>query len=124
MTTTIHLVRHGEVHNPDDIYYGRIPGYRLSERGREQAAAAGKFLAKRRLAAIYASPQQRAQETAEKCWVLVRHGRGDLKRNLIIKIKRGGLRRCALRQRQTRSYVEIQDVFAAHEQNLTSLAGI
>jgi broad specificity phosphatase PhoE len=65
MTTTIHLVRHGEVHNPEDIYYGRIPGYRLSERGREQAAAAGKFLANKPLVAIYASPQQRAQETAE-----------------------------------------------------------
>ena len=40
MTTTrtqVHLVRHGEVHNPDRILYGRLPGYRLSELGQEMA---------------------------------------------------------------------------------------
>ncbi|MGO1497115.1 MAG: histidine phosphatase family protein, partial [Agrococcus casei] len=35
--TRLHLVRHGEVHNPDGILYGRIPGYRLSERGERMA---------------------------------------------------------------------------------------
>ena len=62
--TTIHFVRHGEVHNPEGVYYGRIPGYRLSDTGREQAQAAGEYFAKRPLGAVYASPQQRAQETA------------------------------------------------------------
>ena len=32
--TVVHLLRHGEVHNPTGILYGRLPGYRLSERGR------------------------------------------------------------------------------------------
>src|SRR5690606_42013285 len=33
VSTTVHLLRHGEVHNPDGILYGRLPGYRLSDRG-------------------------------------------------------------------------------------------
>ena len=33
--TTVHVMRHGEVHNPDGILYGRLAGYHLSERGRE-----------------------------------------------------------------------------------------
>jgi hypothetical protein len=32
--TVVHLLRHGEVHNPGRILYGRIPGFRLSERRR------------------------------------------------------------------------------------------
>lgn len=27
----IHLVRHGEVYNPDRVLYERLPGFRLSE---------------------------------------------------------------------------------------------
>jgi len=59
-----HLVRHGEVHNPERILYGRLPGYQLSAAGREQAAAVGAYLKDRPLAAIYCSPLERAQETA------------------------------------------------------------
>ena len=29
--TTIHFVRHGEVHNPDHILYERLPGFHLSD---------------------------------------------------------------------------------------------
>jgi broad specificity phosphatase PhoE len=62
--TVIHLVRHGEVHNPDHVLYGRLPGFRLSARGRGQAQAAGEALRGRPLAGLYSSPQPRAQETA------------------------------------------------------------
>ncbi|NWF68012.1 MAG: histidine phosphatase family protein [Chloroflexi bacterium] len=62
--TEIVFVRHGEVHNPHNVYYGRLPNYRLSARGEEQAQAAGKALNGRPLAALFSSPQQRAQETA------------------------------------------------------------
>lgn len=62
--TTIYFVRHGEVHNPDSVLYARLPGFRLSERGREQAQAAGAALRAAPLAALFSSPQQRAQETA------------------------------------------------------------
>jgi broad specificity phosphatase PhoE len=64
--TTVHLVRHGEVHNPDGVLYGRIPGYRLSERGRAMAGRiADHFGAPGAdVVAVVASPLQRAQETA------------------------------------------------------------
>ena len=64
MTTTLYLMRHGEVHNPQAILYGRLPGYRLSEAGIEQARAAGKWLADKAIRAIYCSPMQRARQTA------------------------------------------------------------
>ena len=41
VATTLHLLRHGEVHNPTGVLYGRLPGYHLSERGRAQAQATG-----------------------------------------------------------------------------------
>lgn len=62
--TQISLVRHGLVHNPGQIYYGRLPGFGLAELGREQAAAAGLALAGESVAAVYHSPMQRAAETA------------------------------------------------------------
>jgi len=65
--TRIYLVRHGEVHNPEKVLYGRLPGFRLSERGQKQAALVAEFLGnpKRDIVAIVASPLQRAQETAK-----------------------------------------------------------
>jgi len=66
MVTRIYLVRHGEVYNPDKVLYGRKEGFRLSDRGQEQAKLAAEFLAhpRRDIVAVYASPLQRAQETA------------------------------------------------------------
>jgi broad specificity phosphatase PhoE len=61
----IHLVRHGEVHNPDGILYGRIPGYGLSALGHRMADAAAQSLAGHPVTALYASPLQRAQESAK-----------------------------------------------------------
>jgi broad specificity phosphatase PhoE len=65
-TTTVHLLRHGEVHNPDGVLYGRIEGYRLSDRGLEMAHRVAGHLsdAGRDVVAVVASPLQRAQETA------------------------------------------------------------
>lgn len=63
--TRITLVRHGEVHNPDGIIYGRLPGFNLSTRGRRQAQAAAEALRDQQLDALYASPQPRALQTAE-----------------------------------------------------------
>ncbi|MBC8090848.1 MAG: histidine phosphatase family protein [Pseudonocardia sp.] len=62
--TVVHVLRHGEVHNPDKILYGRLPGFRLSENGRNQASLVAKALADADLGAVVASPMQRAQETA------------------------------------------------------------
>jgi broad specificity phosphatase PhoE len=62
--TRVHVMRHGEVHNPGGILYGRLPGFGLSERGRAQADAVAAALADRDIVAVIASPLQRAQETA------------------------------------------------------------
>lgn len=63
-TTIVHLLRHGEVYNPDGVLYGRLPGYHLSDTGRLMAAAAADFFTERTVAALFASPLERAQETA------------------------------------------------------------
>lgn len=60
----LYVVRHGEVYNPQKVFYGRLPNFGLSETGQAQARAAAQHLANMPLVAIYASPQQRAQETA------------------------------------------------------------
>jgi broad specificity phosphatase PhoE len=63
--TVVHVLRHGEVHNPSKILYGRLPGYKLSELGRQMATTAAKALAERDVTYIVSSPLERAQETAE-----------------------------------------------------------
>ncbi len=62
--TVVHLMRHGEVHNPEGVLYGRLPGYRLSELGLKMAQIVGDHLADRDIALVVASPLTRAQETA------------------------------------------------------------
>ena len=58
-------MRHGEVHNPEGILYGRIAGYHLSELGHRMAAAAADQFAGHPVTKLYASPLQRAQESAQ-----------------------------------------------------------
>lgn len=62
--TSISLVRHGLVANPDNVYYGRLAGFSISDEGREQAKAAAEALAAEDVVALYSSPMQRAQQTA------------------------------------------------------------
>jgi broad specificity phosphatase PhoE len=70
--TRIHVVRHGEVYNPEGILYGRLPGFHLSDKGIQQAQAVAEALADRDVVAVIASPLQRAQETAAP--IAARHG--------------------------------------------------
>lgn len=67
MATTIHLLRHGEVHNPDRILYGRLPGFGLSDRGRDMAERAAAILSggEGDIRAIVSSPLLRTRQTAE-----------------------------------------------------------
>jgi broad specificity phosphatase PhoE len=65
MRTLVHLVRHAEVENPDNTWYGRLDGYVLSERGFRQAKALGEHFAARGLAGVYSSPLTRAIQTSE-----------------------------------------------------------
>ncbi len=91
VSTTVHLMRHGEVFNPDGVLYGRLPGYRLSERGRAMALMVASYLSgqgvegswlsddddgaaalaaaaprghRHDVVAVIASPLERAQQTA------------------------------------------------------------
>lgn len=63
----LHLVRHGEVHNPRRVLYGRLPHYRLSEAGRAMARSAAEYVQglDRPVTMLRCSPLQRAQESAE-----------------------------------------------------------
>ncbi|MDT4923333.1 MAG: hypothetical protein QOG01_1046 [Pseudonocardiales bacterium] len=61
---TVHLLRHGEVHNPDRVLYGRLPGFRLSDLGVRQAQAAADWLARLDIGYLVSSPLERAQQTA------------------------------------------------------------
>jgi broad specificity phosphatase PhoE len=62
--TTVHLLRHGEVFNPDKILYGRLPEFHLSELGQQMAVLAADALADRDVVEVWSSPLERAQETA------------------------------------------------------------
>ncbi|MDP9092924.1 MAG: histidine phosphatase family protein [Actinomycetota bacterium] len=62
--TVVHLLRHGEVYNPERVLYGRLPGFGLSDLGIAQAKLAADFLTKRRIGHLACSPLERARQTA------------------------------------------------------------
>jgi len=61
--TTVHLLRHGEVFNPTGVLYGRLPGYRLSDRGVAMADRLAETLGQRPITHLVSSPLERAQQT-------------------------------------------------------------
>jgi broad specificity phosphatase PhoE len=62
--TIVHLLRHGEVHNPQGILYGRSAGYHLSDRGHQMADRVADRIGDRDITHMVSSPLERAQETA------------------------------------------------------------
>jgi broad specificity phosphatase PhoE len=62
--TTVHMLRHGEVHNPDHVMYGRLPGYNLSPAGRRMAERVAKAVIDRDIVHLVSSPLERAQQTS------------------------------------------------------------
>jgi broad specificity phosphatase PhoE len=62
--TVVHLLRHGEVHNPEKLLYGRLPGYRLSELGERMADRAAEWFAGHDVKRVVSSPLERARQTA------------------------------------------------------------
>ena len=70
--TTVHLLRHGEVFNPEGVLYGRLPGYYLSELGQQMALRAADALADHDVSLVVSSPMERAQQTAAP--IAERHG--------------------------------------------------
>jgi broad specificity phosphatase PhoE len=63
-TTVVHLLRHGEVHNPGGVLYGRLPGFRLSELGTAMAERLAEHLVGEDIAHVVSSPLERARQTA------------------------------------------------------------
>ncbi len=64
--TRVLVLRHGQSEgNVAQVWTSSFEGYPLTERGREQARAAGERLSGRDVRAVYASPLPRAQETAQ-----------------------------------------------------------
>jgi broad specificity phosphatase PhoE len=62
--TVVHLLRHGEVYNPDKILYGRLPGFRLSDAGEAMAEKAAAWFTDKDVTLLVSSPLERAQQTA------------------------------------------------------------
>jgi broad specificity phosphatase PhoE len=62
--TVVHLLRHGEVHNPEGVLYGRLPGFRLSDAGMAMARQAATWFRDRDVTHLVSSPLERAQQTA------------------------------------------------------------
>lgn len=88
METRISFVRHGRVHNPQAVFYGRLPRFGLSERGRQEAQAAAAVLGDEPLAAVFSSPLLRARQTAREI-VRARAGPGGPVRlsRLLLEVK-------------------------------------
>jgi broad specificity phosphatase PhoE len=63
--TTVAFVRHGKVHNPSNVYYGRSPRIKLSEQGQAEAYSAADALRKEPISAVFSSPALRARQTAQ-----------------------------------------------------------
>jgi probable phosphoglycerate mutase len=67
--TLVLLVRHGQTPTTGKVLPGRAPGLHLADKGQRQAEAVAERIAalqtaKRRIAAVYASPLERTQQTA------------------------------------------------------------
>lgn len=59
----VHVMRHGQVHNPEGVLYGRLEGFGLSDLGRQMATDLAEFWRQVPLTHLRCSPLQRAQET-------------------------------------------------------------
>src|SRR5919109_2748782 len=65
MTTTFFLVRHAAHDNVESLLAGRMSGIELGAVGRAQAARLARRMQYEQFGAIYASPRERSQMTAE-----------------------------------------------------------
>lgn len=62
--TRFYLVRHGEKASPPSLLVARSPGVPLTERGKRQADAIARRLQRESIDHVFASPMERAQQTA------------------------------------------------------------
>jgi broad specificity phosphatase PhoE len=63
--TVVHLLRHGEVHNPHGVLYGRRDGFHLSDLGKKMAQKVADSIKDRDITHLRSSPLERARETIQ-----------------------------------------------------------
>ena len=63
-STTIYILRHGHVHNPQQVLYGHMPGFHLSEKGKREVQVSADYLHDKGISAVYSSPLLRARQSA------------------------------------------------------------
>src|SRR5258706_2000196 len=61
----IYLVRHGDIQNPQQIVYCRLPGIPLSDLGKQEAHTNALYLKDKQISGIFSSPLERCAETAQ-----------------------------------------------------------
>ena len=81
-TTRISLVRHANVQNPTHIFYGRLPGFTISKKGRREAAGAARALKNVKIEELFSSPLLRCRQTAIE--ILHSHPRIKLRQSRLI----------------------------------------
>lgn len=78
----IHLVRHGEVYNPEGVLYGRLEGFGLSEHGHRMAYAAAKSFVGHDIRVVSSSPLLRTRQSAAP-WIDMFGGERGIDERLI-----------------------------------------
>lgn len=63
--TKIFFVRHGKVHNKNNIFYGRLPRMSISNLGKKQIEMSSKFFSNIEIKRIYSSELLRAKQSAD-----------------------------------------------------------
>lgn len=63
-SSVIYLIRHGEYANPKQIAPYRLPGFHLTENGKQEVSRLSEQLSQEPIVAVYTSPLERTQETA------------------------------------------------------------
>lgn len=88
MKTVIFFIRHGQVHNPKSIIYGRLPGFSLSAGGKTRIKEIAEELKDKGIKYLYTSPMLRARQTAaiigKKLGLVPKVSRLLIETNLII----------------------------------------
>ncbi len=69
----VHVMRHGQVHNPEGVLYGRLDGFGLSTLGHEMASLLSTMWLDVPLTHLRCSPLQRARETMAPTAALFPH---------------------------------------------------
>ncbi|MGE3600553.1 MAG: histidine phosphatase family protein [Dehalococcoidia bacterium] len=88
-STLLFLVRHGRVHNPDEVAYGHLPRYGLDAEGRLDAERAAALLAAHQIVAIVVSPLLRARQTAR----VIRRVTGEIPLHQDVRLRESELAR-------------------------------